>query len=193
MRNLSLFFTKFDWDFTPVIELYWFKFSSHNLGIYTIMDEKSRKTALRMLTYGTYILTAASNKEICATTVTWVSQASFEPPMVSVCIKRESHTFHIVKESNRFILHLLSKEQKDFAGLFFKSTDCENGLINGQTFKMVDGLPVLELPPAYLVCNVLDVNEKGDHPLFLAEVKDAVVREDMDPLELRKTGWSYGG
>jgi hypothetical protein len=27
----------------------------------------------------------------------------------------------------------------------------------------------------------------------LAEVKDVVVREDVDPLELRKTGWSYGG
>ena len=29
--------------------------------------------------------------------------------------------------------------------------------------------------------------------MFLAEVKDVVVREDVDPLELRKTGWSYGG
>ena len=157
------------------------------------MDEKSRKTALRMLTYGVYVLTATSNKEICAATVTWVSQASFEPPMVSVCIKRESNTYHAVKESNRFILHFLSKEQKDFAALFFKSTDYRDGLINGQAFEMVDGLPVLEFPPAYLVCNVLDVNERGDHPLFIAEVKDVVVREDIDPLELRRTGWSYGG
>ena len=58
---------------------------------------------------------------------------------------------------------------------------------------MVDGLPVLESPPAYLVCDVLDVNERGDHPLFLAEVKNAVVRNEIEPLELRKTGWSYGG
>ncbi|MBC8311440.1 MAG: flavin reductase [Candidatus Marinimicrobia bacterium] len=157
------------------------------------MDEKSRKTALRMLTYGAYVLTSSTDKDICAATVTWVSQASFEPPMISVCIKRESHTFDVVKQSNRFILHLLSHEQKDFAASFFKSTECVNGLINGQSFEMMDGLPVLELPPSYLVCDVVDVNERGDHPLFLAQVKDVVVSHETEPLELRKTGWSYGG
>ncbi|MBT5956075.1 MAG: flavin reductase family protein [Candidatus Marinimicrobia bacterium] len=157
------------------------------------MDEKSRKTALRMLTYGAYVLTSASNEDICAATVTWVSQASFEPPMVSVCIKRESHTFEVVGKSNRFILHLLSHDQKDFAASFFKATEHIEGFLNGQSFHMIDGLPVLDLPPAYLVCHVLDVNDRGDHPLFLAEVKDVVVRHEADPLELRKTGWSYGG
>jgi len=193
MRNLSVFFTKLGWDFTPVIELYRFKFSSHNLGIFTKMNEISRKTALRMLTYGAYVLTSASNKDICAATVTWVSQASFDPPMVSVCIKRESHTYGVLKQSNRFVLHLLSHEQKDFAASFFKSTEYLGGLLNGQSFNMVDGLPVLELPPAYLVCDILDVNERGDHSLFLAEVKDVVVHKEIEPLELRKTGWSYGG
>ena len=43
MRNLSVFFTKLDWDFALVIELYRFKFSSHNLGIFIKMDEKSGK------------------------------------------------------------------------------------------------------------------------------------------------------
>ena len=157
------------------------------------MDDKSRKTTLRMLTYGAYVLTSATSNAICAATVTWVSQASFEPPMVSVCIKRESHIYNVVSNSNRFILHLLSHEQKDFAASFFKSTEHIGGLLNGQSFEMVDGLPILDLPPAYLVCHVLDVNDRGDHPLFLAGVKDAVVRQDIDPLELRKTGWSYGG
>jgi flavin reductase (DIM6/NTAB) family NADH-FMN oxidoreductase RutF len=193
IRNLSVFFTNLDWDFAPVIDLYWFKFPSHNFGNSTYMDDKSRKTALRMLTYGTYVLTSATNNDICAATVTWVSQASFEPPMISVCIKRESHTFDVVSKSNRFVLHLLSHAQKDFAASFFQSTEHIEGLLNGQTFEMVDALPILDLPPAYLVCHVLDVNDRGDHPMFLAEVKDVVVREDVDPLELRKTGWSYGG
>ena len=34
---------------------------------------------------------------------------------------------------------------------------------------------------------------KGDHPLFLAEVKNAVVQKTLEPLELRTTGWNYGG
>lgn len=157
------------------------------------MDDKSRKTALRMLTYGTYVLTSATNDDICAATVTWVSQASFDPPLVSVCIKQESYTYDVVKQSNRFILHLLSHEQKDFAASFFKSTEKIENLLNGHEFEMINGLPIFKTPPVYLVCDVLDVNNRGDHPLFLAEVMDVVVRHDIDPLELRKTGWSYGG
>ena len=143
------------------------------------MDEKSRKTALRMLTYGVYVLTATSNDEICATTVTWVSQASFEPPMISVCIKCDSNTYHVVKKSNRFILHLLSKKQKEFAASFFKSTDYRDGLINGQSFEMISGLPILDSPPAYLVCkystiilfDILSASVTGELSSLFANLK----------------------
>ena len=54
-------------------------------------------------------------------------------------------------------------------------------------------VPVLIDAPAYLTCSVLEIINRGDHPLFLAEVKDAIVQKKMDPLELSQTGWSYGG
>ena len=38
-----------------------------------------------------------------------------------------------------------------------------------------------------------DIIEIGDHPLFLSEIVDAKLSQDADPLELRRTGWSYGG
>ena len=47
--------------------------------------------------------------------------------------------------------------------------------------------------PAYFKCKVVAIIEKGDHPLFLAEVKNAVVQKILEPLELRTTGWYYGG
>ena len=157
------------------------------------MDDKTRKIALRMFTYGAYVITSKSNRGICASTVTWVTQASFEPPLITVCIKAKSETFEIVKDSKKFILHILSAEQKDFAGSFFKFTEHENQNINGNSFKLIDGMPILDSPPVYITCEVININEIGDHPLFLAKVIDVKVREKTDPLELRKTGWSYGG
>ena len=41
------------------------------------MDQQVRKTALRMISYGVYILTFKEDNEISAATVTWVSQTSF--------------------------------------------------------------------------------------------------------------------
>ena len=46
------------------------------------MDADQKKTALRMIPYGLYVLTAQDkNGARTAATVNWVTQASFEPPL----------------------------------------------------------------------------------------------------------------
>jgi len=157
------------------------------------MNEKYRQQSLRMLSYGVYILSSVNEDEYCVSTITWVSQASFEPPMISVCIKRNSASYEIVKKRGEFILHLLGDNQKELASTFFKPTIFENEKLNGQEFSLANNLPLLKDIPAYIQCKVVEILENGDHPLFLAEVVDAKINNDSDPLELRKTGWTYGG
>ena len=157
------------------------------------MNEKYRKQSLRMFSYGVYILSSLHEGEYCVSTVTWVSQASFEPPMISVCIKRDSASYEIVKKRGEFILHLLGETQKELASTFFKPTIFENEKLNEQEFILENNLPLLKDIPAYIQCKVVEILESGDHPLFLAEVVDAKINNDSNPLELRKTGWTYGG
>ena len=157
------------------------------------MNEKYRQQSLRMFSYGVYILSSVNEGEYCVSTITWVSQASFEPPMISVCIKRNSASYEIVKKRGEFILHLLGDNQKELAATFFKPTIFENEKLNGQEFSLANNLPLLKDIPAYIQCKVIEILENGDHPLFLAEVVDAKINNDSDPLELRKTGWTYGG
>ena len=157
------------------------------------MNEKYRQQSLRMFSYGVYILSSVNKGEYCVSTITWVSQASFEPPMISVCIKRNSASYEIVKKRGEFILHLLGDNQKELASTFFKPTIFENEKLNGQEFSLENNLPLLKDIPAYIQCKVVEILENGDHPLFLAEVVDAKINNDSDPLELRKTGWTYGG
>ena len=157
------------------------------------MNEKYRQQSLRMLSYGVYILSSVNEGEYCVSTITWVSQASFEPPMISVCIKRNSASYEIVKKRGEFILHLLGDNQKELASTFFKPTIFENEKLNGQEFSLENNLPLLKDIPAYIQCKVVEILENGDHPLFLAEVVNAKINNDSDPLELRKTGWTYGG
>jgi len=157
------------------------------------MNEKYRQQSLRMFSYGVYILSSINEGEYCVSTITWASQASFEPPMISVCIKRNSASCEIVKKRGEFILHLLGDNQKQLASTFFKPTIFENEKLNGQEFSLKNNLPLLKDIPAYIQCEVVEILENGDHPLFLAEVVDAKINNDSDPLELRKTGWTYGG
>ena len=157
------------------------------------MNEKYRQQSLRMFSYGVYILSSVNEGEYCVSTITWVSQASFEPPMISVCIKRNSASYEIVKKRGEFILHLLGDNQKELASTFFKPTVFENEKLNGEEFSLENNLPLLKDIPAYIQCKVVEILENGDHPLFLAEVVDAKINNDSNPLELRKTGWTYGG
>ena len=157
------------------------------------MNEKYRQQSLRMLSYGVYILSSVNEGEYCVSTITWVSQASFEPPMISVCIKRNSASYEIVKKRREFILHLLGDNQKELASTFFKPTIFENEKLNGQEFSLENNLPLLKDVPAYIQCKVVEILENGDHPLFLAELVDAKINNNSDPLELRNTGWTYGG
>ena len=44
------------------------------------MDANEKKTALRMIPYGLYVLTAEDKGgRVAASTINWVTQASFEP------------------------------------------------------------------------------------------------------------------
>lgn len=56
------------------------------------MDANAKKTALRMIPYGLYVLTAQNaNGQVAAATVNWVTQVAFEPPLVVVGVKVDSH------------------------------------------------------------------------------------------------------
>ena len=80
-----------------------------------IMDEQAKKTALRRIPYGLYLLTAKNGDDIASGTVNWVTQTSFKPPMVAVGIKQDSHPYGVVKASGAFALNALGEDQKDIA------------------------------------------------------------------------------
>ncbi len=144
------------------------------------MDANAKKTALRMIPYGLYVLTAeAPDGRVCASTVNWVTQTAFEPPLVVVGVKADSAAHEIIKQSNSFALNVLGKDQQTMAFAFFKSVEREGNTIGGEAFHTgATGAPVLENAAASLECSLVDTMEKGDHSIFVGEVQEAAVREE---------------
>jgi hypothetical protein len=73
----------------------------------SIMDTNVRKHTLRMLSNGIYIVTSASGDRYGAATVTWLSQASFKPPLVMAAIRPDSNVFKCMSESGVAAVHVL--------------------------------------------------------------------------------------
>ena len=167
------------------------------------MDADAKKTALRMIPYGLYILTAeGKDGKVAAATVNWVTQSAFQPPLVVVGVKTDSGAHAIIKETKTFALNILGKDQKNQAFTFFKSLDREGNSIGGEPFrKGTLGAPILENAPAFVECKLVDTVERGDHSVFIGEVHDAGVksqpsgRPDDVTLTLKDLGDKvfYGG
>ena len=143
------------------------------------MDANAKKTALRMIPYGLYVLTAqAKDGRVAAATVNWVTQTAFDPPLVVVGVKADSSAHGIIKEARAFALNILGKNHKDVAFTFFKPLEREGNAIGGQPFRSGSlGAPIFENVPAFVECVLVETFERSDNSVFVGEVKDAGVAE----------------
>jgi flavin reductase (DIM6/NTAB) family NADH-FMN oxidoreductase RutF len=158
------------------------------------MDEAAKKTALRMITYGLYVVTTKHGDEYSAGTINWLTQASFQPPLVVLGLKADSTTAAHVKAGSTLAINVLESGQKDLAYAFFKPTTVEGSKLSGYEFEPgPGGNPLLLDAPAWFECRVTDIVERGDHHVVVAEVTDAGVRREAKPLTLAELGVFYGG
>lgn len=159
------------------------------------MDAIAKRKSLRLLTNGVYVMSARSGACFGAATVTWVSQASFRPPLVMAAIRKESNVFRCLHESSAAAIHVLGCDQQELAQRFFAPTRAVNGTINGEPF--ADGVtsaPILQSIPVYLECVVRHIiDDLGDHAIVIMEVTEAGCRADLRPMTLAESPWEYGG
>jgi flavin reductase (DIM6/NTAB) family NADH-FMN oxidoreductase RutF len=159
------------------------------------MDPQVRKKTLRMFSNGVYIITSASGVSYGGATITWVSQASFSPPLVMAAIRKESNVFRCMDDSKVAAIHLVACDQKDVAQRFFTPTKVENGCMNTEPFRLGrTSVPILQNAPAYVECRVRHVfDEVGDHAIVILEVIEAECNQGVRPLTVAESPWQYGG
>ncbi len=158
------------------------------------MDKQAKKTALRMIPYGLYVLGTKQGDELGASTVNWLTQASFEPPLLAMGVRTDGDAFQHLRANGDFALSILGTGQKDIAFAFFKSTEHDGQKVNGYTYETREtGAPILVDAPAWVEARVTDVVERGDHAVIVAEVTGAGVRRETAVLTLAECDVNYGG
>jgi flavin reductase (DIM6/NTAB) family NADH-FMN oxidoreductase RutF len=158
------------------------------------MDVRTRKRTLRLLSNGIYVVTSSSGPAHGAATVTWLSQASFKPPLVMAAIRPDSNVFKCLAESGVAAVHILDDDQQDMASRFFSPTKVVDHTINGEPFVPgLTGAPILQSAAAYFECAVRHIFTLGDHAVVVMEVVEAECRGDVHPLTVTESPWEYGG
>ena len=159
------------------------------------MDPKIKQKTLRLLTNGMYVITSRSGERLTASTVTWVSQVSFKPPLVMAAIRLDSAVLDSILESGVAALHILDRSEQAIAQKFFSPTKHTGNTVNGEPY--MDGItsaPILRNLSAWLECNLVEVHKRqGDHALVIFEIVDAQLRRAVKPLIVADSPWQYGG
>ncbi|MEO0334311.1 MAG: flavin reductase family protein, partial [Bacteroidota bacterium] len=157
------------------------------------MKEQEVSQALRKITYGFYIvttrkpsqeMTARDKDYIAAGTISWVNQASFEPPLVTVAVQKYTDLHETIEKSRVFAVNIVGKDDQGMLKPFAEKSIIEGDTINGFAFEDgKTGAPILRDVPAYFECKVVEDLSRGDHSVYLGEVVGGETRNaDAVPL-----------
>ena len=125
---------------------------------------------------------AAGEKNIV--TVAWAGTVCTNPPMLSISLRPERHSYGLIRESGEFVVNLVTRRLAracDWCGVrsgrdYDKWAEC--GLTPAPAAKL-ELAPAIAESPVSIECRVRDVLELGSHDLFLADVAAVQVEESL--------------
>jgi len=148
--------------------------------------------ALSKLAYGIYVLTSFRKDKINGMIASWVSQVSYEPPLVMTAVHPNRYSHEMIRDSGCFALHILRRDQRDYLSRF-KGPDPDAKFSSVPWIKGKTGCPILVDCIACLECNVVSTLTPGNHTLYIGRVVDARVFSDTVPLTTLDYEGTYSG
>ncbi len=107
-------------------------------------------------------------------TIAWTGTICSDPAMCYISVRKNRHSYNIIKESGEFVINLTTKD------LAYATDWC--GVKSGKDFdkfkemKLTPGkskeisAPIIEESPLSIECKVTKIIELGSHDMFMAEV-----------------------
>jgi flavorubredoxin/flavin reductase (DIM6/NTAB) family NADH-FMN oxidoreductase RutF len=124
----------------------------------------------------------------------WVSQATFSPPGLTVAVAKERAIESLLHKDSPFVLNILPQgQQAAFMKHFLKPfAPGEDRFQNIEIEVAQNGSPILKDSLAYVECRVENRMECGDHWLIYAIAdKGQVLRDGVTAINHRKSGVVY--
>ena len=136
-------------------------------------------------------------------TIAWAGTICSDPAMVSISVRKERHSYPMIKESGVFVINLTTRDlvqATDYCGVRSGKDEDKFAamhLTKGEAEKI--NAPIIMESPVNIECQVVKVEELGSHHMFLAKVTGVQVddqfMQDNGKFALNKTGllaYSHG-
>ncbi|MDQ2888758.1 MAG: flavin reductase family protein [Chloroflexota bacterium] len=160
------------------------------------MDPAVKKQVLRQFTYGLFAITCCEGEEVNAFTANWLTQVSFEPPLLAVSVENNSKSLPMIQRSRKFAVNILrtGQGQRELAGALGKSAlKYPDKLASIAYETRGDDYIVLQDALSWVGCLVQQTHLAGDSTLLVAEVVDAGIVTEGQPLTMNEAGFRHAG
>jgi flavin reductase (DIM6/NTAB) family NADH-FMN oxidoreductase RutF len=150
--------------------------------------------ALGRIPSGIYILTLTGpSGRSTGMLASWVQQAGFDPPMITVAVRKDRYVAEWMAETGHFTLNQVGTGQKPLLKHFGRGFGPDDPAFEGVATRATrDGAIILIEAISYLTAEVVGAIDGGDHRVFLARVVEGERQDDGEPMiHLRKTGLHY--
>lgn len=157
------------------------------------MIDRELKRSLGQMMKGVEVVGAAHNGVVRAYTSHWVTQVSFEEPIVMASVSPKHDTYPLMLASGQFSVSLLAADQIE-QGQYFSYPGHKFKYMAPDYLEMIDGLPSIVGAIATLICDVEDRLERYDHDLIFARVRAVHEGRLGEPplLYSSRHGWRSG-
>jgi flavin reductase (DIM6/NTAB) family NADH-FMN oxidoreductase RutF len=157
-------------------------------------NSKTFNPVLGRVPSGIFVLTIGTGPRATGMLASWVMQAGFEPPMVSVAVKQGRHVCDWITAGEPFVLNLVGESQANLMKHFAKGFEPREAAFDGLAIThCARGVPVLADALGHLECEPVRHVDSGDHRVFLAKVvRGKLNHADRTPMvHIRKSGANY--
>jgi flavin reductase (DIM6/NTAB) family NADH-FMN oxidoreductase RutF len=107
-------------------------------------------------------------------TVAWAGTVCTNPPMVSISVRPERYSHHIIEATGEFVINLTTKElayATDYCGVRSgKDVDKWKEMKLAPIASEAVKAPGIAQSPVNIECKVKNINRLGSHDMFVAEV-----------------------
>ena len=116
-------------------------------------------------------------------TVAWTGIVNSEPPMTYVSVRKQRHSHDMIAKTGEFVINMTTEKlafATDYCGVR-SGRDVDK--FKEQNLTPVKGekvnCPVIKESPVNLECKVVEVHEYGSHDMFVAEIVNVQVDEEL--------------
>ncbi len=158
------------------------------------MDANTKKQVLRTFTYGLYAVSSVNEGEVNVFTANWLTQISFDPPLLAVSVENDSKSLGMILRSRVFTVNVFRAGDRDLAGKLGKSAVQHPDKLNGIEYTLgANGCPILRDALAWVACEVRHTAPAGDSTLIVAEVMNVGMQGEGSPLTMSEAGFRHAG